>query len=127
MSPFNGNPVDWQMFIGSFYESTKECGFSARENILRLRKCLKREALDVIREFLVSANVGKVVSILERRFGLPKYIIDELTRLVTEMSSVKGDKPMTMIKFADAASNLVATVESLQSSGLSDLHILKQL
>ena len=97
------------------------------ENVLRLRKCLKREALNVIRAFLVSTNVGIVVSTLERRFGLPKYIINELPRLVTEMSSVKGDHPMTLIKFADAASNLVATVESLQSSGLSDLHILKQL
>ncbi|XP_033229615.1 uncharacterized protein LOC117181155 [Belonocnema kinseyi] len=86
LPPFDGNPADWQLFIGSFREYTKECGFSPRENVLRLRKCLKEEALEAVRASLVFTNVERVITTLERRFDRPEYIIDELTSQVTGMS-----------------------------------------
>ena len=127
LPPFDGNPTDWQLFIGSFRESTRECGFSPRENMLRLRKCLRGETLEAVRASLVFTNVERVITTLERHFGRPEYIIDELTSQVTGMPNVRDDKPMTLIKFADAVSNLVTTVESLQPAGLTDSHLIKLL
>ncbi|XP_033218237.1 uncharacterized protein LOC117173704 [Belonocnema kinseyi] len=95
--------------------------------MLRSQKCLKGEAMEAVRASLVSTNVDKAMKTLERRFGRPEYIVDELTSQVIRMPNVKEDEPMPWIKFADAISNLVTTVESLQSTEMSDSYLLKQL
>ena len=43
------------------------------------------------------------------------------------MPNVRDDKPMALIKFADAVSNLVTAVESLQPAGLTDSDLVKLL
>ncbi|KAG5886905.1 hypothetical protein JTB14_004193 [Gonioctena quinquepunctata] len=38
---FSGDPTEWLHFLRAFRETTEMCGFSDRENIARLQKCLK--------------------------------------------------------------------------------------
>jgi len=45
---FSGSPEEWPCFIAEFEMTTTECGFSAVENMCRLRKCLKGKAREAV-------------------------------------------------------------------------------
>ncbi|XP_065077557.1 uncharacterized protein LOC135700826 [Ochlerotatus camptorhynchus] len=57
---FYGNPEDWPLFFSMYNSSTKMCGFSNEENMLRLRKCLKGKALDARNQNYVNVHTIKV-------------------------------------------------------------------
>ncbi|XP_062554212.1 kinesin-related protein 12-like [Armigeres subalbatus] len=41
---FTGNPAEWPLFWSSYETSTRICGYSDSENLMRLQRCLKGEA-----------------------------------------------------------------------------------
>lgn len=58
------------------------CGFTSAENVVRLLKCLKGDALETVQALLVSPDgADDVIQQLERRFGRPEYIIKRLILL----------------------------------------------
>ncbi|XP_075157968.1 uncharacterized protein LOC142231235 [Haematobia irritans] len=50
---FSGNPEDWPLFISTFEWSTATCCFTDAENLIRLQRSLKSDALHSVRHMLV--------------------------------------------------------------------------
>lgn len=112
---FSGNPEDWLLFYTQYKQTTDVCGFTSAENVARLLKCLKGDALESVRALLVSPDgADDVIRQLERRFGRPEYIIKRLIAKTNAMPSPKEDRPRTIIEFATAVENLTKTLENLK-------------
>ncbi|XP_051172885.1 uncharacterized protein LOC127289150 [Leptopilina boulardi] len=125
---FKGSTTDWILFERMFYQTTEACGFSSAENMLRLQKCLQGDALEAVRALIMTTNVERVMDVLRRRFGRAEYIIEDIMNKVTNTSNVKDDQPLTMIRFAENVTNLVATIESLdQPAYLTNPLLIRQL
>ena len=59
---FSDKPEDWPVFISSYEESTKLCGYSYAENLLRLEKALKGKAYNVVvSQLLLPKNVPEIL------------------------------------------------------------------
>lgn len=108
---FRGSTADWILFEKMFYQTTDACKFSPAENMLRLQKCLEGEAREAVRALFLTTNVERVMDVLRRRFGRATYIVEDLMYKVTSSPNVKYDRPITMIRFAENVTNLVATIE----------------
>lgn len=111
---FFGDPEDWPLFISQYNRTTATCHYTGEENIFRLRKCLKGDAMTAVRSLLVSPdNSVAVMDILRRRFGRPEDIIKALIKKVYETAAPREDKPRTIVEFATVIQNLVATLDNL--------------
>ena len=62
----------------------------------------------------MTSQAAKIIEILERRFGRPKYVIQALMRTVTDIPKVRDDKPESIVRFATAVTNLVDTIQALE-------------
>ncbi|XP_065075863.1 uncharacterized protein LOC135699513 [Ochlerotatus camptorhynchus] len=110
---FYGNPEDWPLFFSMYNSSTKMCGFSNEENMLRLRKCLKGKALDAVRcRLLHPSNVIGVISTLKMLYGRPEAIVQASVRKIRSLPSPQVEKLDTLVNFALTVENLVATIEA---------------
>uniref|UniRef100_A0A182VSD3 Uncharacterized protein n=1 Tax=Anopheles minimus TaxID=112268 RepID=A0A182VSD3_9DIPT len=73
---FSGSPHQWWLFISSFEHSTAICGFSDDENLLRLQKALKGDAVEaVISLLLLPSGLKEGMATLKLRFGRPDVIV----------------------------------------------------
>ncbi|XP_036322336.1 uncharacterized protein LOC118736350 [Rhagoletis pomonella] len=62
---FSGRPEEWALFISSFENSTRLCGFSHDENLLRLQRALKGRALEYVSsKLMIPALVPEIISTL---------------------------------------------------------------
>ncbi|XP_055604381.1 uncharacterized protein LOC129752630 [Uranotaenia lowii] len=110
---FNGNPEEWPLFLATFESSTKMCGYTAEENMLRLQRCLGGKARESVRsQLLHPSNVDGVISTLEMLYGRPEYIINTLIQKIRSLPAPKEDKFETLVDFAIAVRNMVATVKA---------------
>lgn len=76
---FTGNPEDWPIFISSYCNSTLMCGYTDAENLMRLQKCLRGNAMDAVRSnLLLPSSVPQVMDTLETLFGNPERLIQSL-------------------------------------------------
>lgn len=111
---FNGKPEEWPAFISDFKRTTELCKFTDAENLSRLRKCLKGEALKSVQCLMVSPeSLPKVMEALERRFGQVNHIIAALVQKVRKVNGVREDRPETWMEFGTAVTNLTSTIEAL--------------
>ncbi|XP_058816404.1 uncharacterized protein LOC131679685 [Topomyia yanbarensis] len=112
---FNGDPEDWPLFWSMFNSSTQMCGFSNEENMLRLRKCLKGQALESVRcRLLHPSNVTGVMSTLKMLFGKPEALIHAITLKIRSLPPPDMDRLETLINFALSVENLCATIEACE-------------
>ncbi|XP_065075705.1 uncharacterized protein LOC135699384 [Ochlerotatus camptorhynchus] len=115
---FSGNPEEWPLFLASYENSTRICGFSDEENLLRLQKSLKGRALEAVRcRLLHPTNLPGVISTLKTLFGRPEIIIHSLVNKVREMPAPKAEKLNTLIDFGVAVQNVCAAITA---SGLDE-------
>lgn len=62
---FSGNPAEWPLFWSSYETSTRICGYSDSENLMRLQRCLKGEARKAVSCFLLHPlNVPEILRTL---------------------------------------------------------------
>lgn len=112
---FFGDSSKWLTFIDHYDDTTKSCHFTDRENIIRLRKCLKGKARDMVEPLLASATSAKqIIEVLRRRYGRPEDIIKAEVQKVKALPAPKEDNPISIIEFATAVQNLVVTFETLK-------------
>ena len=110
---FSGKPEDWPVFISSYEESTKLCGYLYAENPLRLQKALKGKAYDlVVSQLLLPKNVPEILKTLKMMFGRPEIIINSLICKIRNEASPRADKLESLISYAIAVKNLSATMEA---------------
>jgi len=111
---FNGNPDEWPTFISAFENSTSAAGFLNVENMLRLQKCLKGKAYDLVRDKLLLPTMApEVKSTLKTFFGRPDQILDRLIEKAKRIS-VNKDRLDSLIDYALAVRNICAIMEACQ-------------
>ncbi|XP_062705798.1 uncharacterized protein LOC134287620 [Aedes albopictus] len=105
---FSGNPEEWPIWISNFERSTATCGFSQDENLIRLQRCLKGPALEMVRgRLLTPASVPHVIKTLQLRYGRPETLIRALTERIRHLPPPKMDNVESIIDFGMAVDNLV--------------------
>lgn len=113
LPPFSGDPADWAIFISSFEQSTSNCGYTHQENMIRLQRCLKGDALLSVRSILLMPDlVPEVIRTLRMRFGRPDLIIMTQINMVRAEPTLKPENIHGLINFALVIRNLVATIEA---------------
>ncbi|XP_058836884.1 uncharacterized protein LOC131693240 [Topomyia yanbarensis] len=89
---FNGDPETWPLFISSFENTTRACGYSNIENLDRLLNSLGGEALNaVISMLILPDSVPEVIRDLRRLFGQPEKLLKML------LNKVKNAPPPTTV------------------------------
>ncbi|XP_050086194.1 uncharacterized protein LOC126571588 [Anopheles aquasalis] len=126
---FSGNPEEWPLFIASFESSTRICGYTDDENLLRLQRSLKGKALEAVRcRLLHPRNLAGAISTLRTLFGRPECIIQSLINKIREMPNPRADKFNTLIDYGIAVQNICATIEGTGLSGyLYNITLLQEL
>lgn len=114
---FGWRSEEWPLFISVFERSTPACAFTQDENLLRLQKCLKGDALEALRNrLLVPSMVPNVIETMKMMFGKPETIIYKLIDDIRKQPSPRIEKIETIINFSNVVQNLSATMEA---SGLT--------
>ncbi|XP_053683167.1 uncharacterized protein LOC128733540 [Sabethes cyaneus] len=115
---FSGSPEEWPLFFASYENSTRICGYSDEENLLRLQRSLKGRALDAVRcRLLHPSNLAGVIATLRTLFGRPEIIVHSLVAKIRDMPAPKAEKLSTLIDFGVAVQNVCATITA---SGLDE-------
>lgn len=117
------------MFIRTYEETTLACGFSDVENLVRLQKCLRGNALETVRSrLMMPAGVPHVIKTLQMRFGRPELIIRSLLERVRSVSAPKPERLDTLIDFGLAVENLVVHLQAAkQDNHLNNPVLLQEL
>ncbi|XP_062705505.1 uncharacterized protein LOC115255509 [Aedes albopictus] len=125
---FNGNPEEWPMFVSTYEDTSAMCGYTDAENMIRLRNCLKGDAFNAVRSFLMRPEtVGRAISALKLRFGRPETIIDYLKEKIIAMPIIKPDAMDKLVDFALEVQNLCATIEACgEKQYMCDTTLLKE-
>ncbi|XP_058122612.1 uncharacterized protein LOC131293502 [Anopheles ziemanni] len=121
---FDGNPRDWPAFDKAFRETTEAANFNDLENMNRLQRCLKGDALRNVKAlFFDPENVDIIIERLRTLFGRSEQVYQELLREVQR----KAD-PNRIPDLSIALENLVANIKTLNKpSYLSDHRLINEL
>jgi hypothetical protein len=125
---FSGKPEEWTTFIATYKRTTEVCGFTSDENIIRLQRCLRGEALKSVQSLLISpVNIPEILETLEMRFGQPRHIIEAMIKQARSIAAVKEERLDTLIEFVTAVRSLT-TIKSLKSEAhLSNSHLVTEM
>ncbi|XP_055623093.1 uncharacterized protein LOC129766546 [Toxorhynchites rutilus septentrionalis] len=126
---FDGDPEEWPLFFATFESTTRMCGYTPEENAVRLQKCLRGKAKDSVRsQLLYPGNVNSVIATLKILFGRPEIVIHSLIRKIQALPAPKVDKLGSLIDFAVAVRNMVATVQACELDDyLYNVSLLQEL
>ncbi|XP_053686303.1 uncharacterized protein LOC128735844 [Sabethes cyaneus] len=105
---FSGDPREWPLFYSSFRNSTETCGFTNAENLSRLQRSLKGQALDSVRcRLLIPESVPSVMETLRQLYGRPEILIHTVLQKVRAVSPPKSDNLPSLINFGLAVRDAV--------------------
>ncbi|XP_065092537.1 uncharacterized protein LOC135713357 [Ochlerotatus camptorhynchus] len=126
---YNGDPEQWPLFIATFDSTTRICGYTPEENMIRLQKCLKGKALEAVRcQLLHPRNLENVLATLKMLFGRPEIIVHSLIQKIQLLPAPKAEKLGTLVDFAIAVRNMVATVQNCDlEEHLCNISLLQSL
>lgn len=104
---FSGDPQDWHVFYSQYKHTTSACGYSNSENLVRLQRCIKGQALEYVRSrLLVPELVPKVISTLEMLYGRPSILINHLINKARAIPPPQLERLETIIDYGMAIQNL---------------------
>ncbi|XP_062698793.1 uncharacterized protein LOC109420058 [Aedes albopictus] len=110
---FSGAPEEWPLFIATYENTTRMCGYSDEENLLRLQRSLKGKAMEAVRSrLLYPVGLPGVLQTLRTLFGRPEVIIHSLVYKIRNMPSPRTEKLSTLIDFGIAVQNMCATIKA---------------
>jgi hypothetical protein len=126
---FSGRAEEWPAFLSTYERTTTVCGFTDDENLLRLQRCLKGEALKAVQSLLVSPfNLSTAMDMLKARFGQPKHIIEAMISRAKAIPSIREDRADSLIEFGTAVINLTTTIKSMkEEQHLSNPHLVNEM
>ncbi|XP_062550626.1 uncharacterized protein LOC134215453 [Armigeres subalbatus] len=110
---YSGEPEEWPLFIATYENTTKLCGYTPEENMVRLQRCLRGKALEAVKcQLLHPANLEHALATLRMLFGRPEIIVHSLIEKINKIPAPRADRLGTLIDFALAVRNMVATVKA---------------
>lgn len=111
---FSGEPLDWLSFRQAYEESTEVCSFTPKENLWRLRKCLKGSAKEAVSALLISAtSPDRIMETLQLRFGDPDTIIARLIHDIKKLHPVSQEYQKDIVPFSVKVLNFVEAVRAV--------------
>lgn len=109
---FNGQSNAWLPFKAAYEETAR--GFTATENIARIRRSLRGVALEAVQNLLLSnPEPAIIITTLERRFGRPEAIVMGEMEKIRSLQKI-SENPRDLLIFSNKIANIVATVEALK-------------
>ncbi|XP_058974503.1 uncharacterized protein LOC101888429 isoform X4 [Musca domestica] len=126
---FNGQPEQWPMFAVSFKETTRMYNYTKLENLTRLQKALKGEAMAKVEAYLIHPeSVDQVMSTLEFHFGRPQIMIRSQIAKVRSFPTISGKKMFEIVNYSTMVSNLTVFLENAGATPLlCNLTLLEEL
>ncbi|XP_058464923.1 uncharacterized protein LOC131438730 [Malaya genurostris] len=126
---FSGNPLEWPLFVSSYENSTALCGFSDAENMMRLQRSLRGNALEAVRSNLLMPNaVARVLSTLRMLYGRPELVVNALLEKVRSTPPPKAERLETLIAYGLVVQNLCSQlIASGQIAHLGNPCLLQEL
>ncbi|XP_062716193.1 uncharacterized protein LOC134291867 [Aedes albopictus] len=126
---FAGNPEEWPVFYCQYKNTTAACGFNNSENLVRLQRCLRGQALEYVRSrLLLPELVPKVINQLEMLYGRPAVIINSLINKVQSMPPPEMGRLETIIDYGMAIQNLFDHMKAMnQLDHLRNPTLLQEL
>ncbi|XP_053661172.1 uncharacterized protein LOC128710156 [Anopheles marshallii] len=126
---FSGVPEQWPMFYSSYERSSAACGFNEEENLLRLQRALRGQALDSVDHILLMpSGLKKALDILKSEYGRPGLIVESLIQKVRKMPAPRAESLETIAAFGKSVQKMCATI---QISGMRqyncDVALLEEL
>uniref|UniRef100_A0A336KBZ7 CSON006693 protein n=1 Tax=Culicoides sonorensis TaxID=179676 RepID=A0A336KBZ7_CULSO len=110
---FNGNPAEWPLFLSTFKQTTKMCGLTNDENLIRLRQALKDKAKErVVSQLSIPSLVPQIIKTLQMIYGRPEQILHLQINKIKNEPALKSDKLESLIDFSVMVNNLCATMEA---------------
>ncbi|KAI5631083.1 hypothetical protein NE865_16204 [Phthorimaea operculella] len=107
--------MEWLAFKQAYEESTSLCNFSEKENLWRLRKCLRGAAKDAVSALLISAtSPTEIISTLELQFGNPDIILSRIMMDIKKLSPLPNEYYKEIVPFSIKIKNYVAAVRALK-------------
>ncbi|XP_055621385.1 uncharacterized protein LOC129765274 [Toxorhynchites rutilus septentrionalis] len=105
------------------------CGYTNGENLMRLQRYLRGNALEAVRSHLMHpSSVPLIIDTLKILFGRPEMIVNSLLRKVRSTPPPKIDKLETLINFGLACQNLCEHLRAAeQHAHLANPILLKEL
>ncbi|XP_058170061.1 uncharacterized protein LOC131285222 [Anopheles ziemanni] len=118
LPPFSGNPDEWRNFKCRFDTTTKMCGFTDDENVMRLGECLSGRALKAVQCRLHQPeNLKEIMESLETLFGRPEVLIENILQQIRLTPVPKMERMQSIVDYGIAVEELCATIKS---SGLQE-------
>ncbi|XP_055604552.1 uncharacterized protein LOC129752799 [Uranotaenia lowii] len=112
---FSGHPQDWPLFYWSFKNSSDSCGFTHEENLARLQRCLKGQALDAVKSKLqFPAAVPEIIQTLKMLFGQPEILLYTMLQQLRALPPPKHENLQSIITFGLAVKNAVDYLTTAQ-------------
>lgn len=126
---FTGSPEEWPIFYSSYKNSTEVCGYSDAENLARLQRCLRGNALEAVRSrLLLPSSVPYIIDTLRMLFGRPEALINSLLRRVRSCPPPKADNLKSIVDYGLAVQNMIDhMIISEQLNQLNNPMLLNEL
>src|SRR5207237_10473854 len=87
---FTGEIMKWPLFKAELEQTSDQWHINDVENMSRLRKCLKGDALEAVQSLMVHQdNILEIMKTLERRFGRADAIIKNAIEQVRKVPAIK--------------------------------------
>ncbi|XP_055589277.1 uncharacterized protein LOC129741562 [Uranotaenia lowii] len=114
---FDGTPEDWPLFICTFQNTSAACGYSDDENLLRLQKCLKGPARQMVQsQLMMPSAVPSIIETLRTLYGRPEVLVHSLLQKIRQIPAPKSDRLSDLITFGMAVKNLCTHLEAAQQT-----------
>lgn len=126
---FDGVQKKWPKFRSIFYETAQTAGFTRLENLNRLQKHLRRDALKAVSSLMHDQNnLDNIMDRLEKLYGNPDVIYDALLADLTNAKEPSLETSSTFIDFTNALNNLIRNMTLLnREEYLNDQRLLRDL
>uniref|UniRef100_A0A182PX56 PHD-type domain-containing protein n=1 Tax=Anopheles epiroticus TaxID=199890 RepID=A0A182PX56_9DIPT len=94
---------EWLVFISFYNDSTEACGYTDRENIIRLEECLQGPAREAVLSKLNTPKAAPlVIKTLQRLYGRPALVVKELLSQARRTEAPKAEHLESLITYGMA-------------------------
>lgn len=110
---FSGCPEEYPLFSSTYDWSTTVCGLTDAENLVRLQRSLRGEALEAVKGVLIHPScVPHAISTLKVLYGQPEKILISLKNKIKQLPQVNVKRMDTITNFAVQVKGLLSTIEA---------------
>lgn len=89
---FNGDPTKWFVFITSYRESSSQYGFSASQNLQRVKDALEEPARSRVEAYFdMPHRLQELLEELEEEYGRPEVLMSHATERARLMQPLNSD------------------------------------